>query len=118
MSKKILHALAAHALLLTLLLAGARPAHAIQDAHGHAHASHEQVRQSDAASQRRRSPKSRRRSARRAQVSYVCPMHPDMRSRSRGDCPKCGMALVAARRGAKPSGEGEAAGSNEGQSNP
>ena len=27
-------------------------------------------------------------------VSYVCPMHPDMRSKSRGECPKCGMELV------------------------
>ena len=31
-------------------------------------------------------------------VSYVCPMHPDMRSKSRGECPKCGMDLVVERR--------------------
>lgn len=31
-------------------------------------------------------------------VSYVCPMHPDMRSKSRGECPKCGMDLVSERR--------------------
>lgn len=30
-------------------------------------------------------------------VNYVCPMHPDMRSKSRGECPKCGMDLVKAR---------------------
>lgn len=27
-------------------------------------------------------------------VSYVCPMHPDIRSKTRGECPKCGMDLV------------------------
>ena len=31
-------------------------------------------------------------------VSYVCPMHPDMRSKSRGECAKCGMDLVVERR--------------------
>ena len=28
--------------------------------------------------------------------AYVCPMHPDIRSDHPGDCPACGMALVAA----------------------
>lgn len=27
-------------------------------------------------------------------VVYVCPMHPKVRSQSRGNCPLCGMALV------------------------
>ena len=49
---------------------------------------------------RRRAAKARKRVRRRA-VSYVCPMHPDMRSKSRGECPKCGMELVAERRGAQ-----------------
>jgi hypothetical protein len=31
---------------------------------------------------------------RRRTVSYVCPMHPDMRSNSPGACPKCLMELV------------------------
>lgn len=31
-------------------------------------------------------------------VNYICPMHPDMRSKSRGECPKCGMDLVSERR--------------------
>lgn len=25
---------------------------------------------------------------------YVCPMHPEVTSDKRGDCPKCGMDLV------------------------
>lgn len=43
--------------------------------------------------------KSKRKSVRRRQtVSYVCPMHPDIRSNSRGTCPKCLMDLVAEKR--------------------
>ena len=41
----------------------------------------------------RRAAKVRKRIRKQA-VSYVCPMHPDMRSRSRGECAKCGMELV------------------------
>ena len=44
-----------------------------------------------------------RRDERRA-VAYVCPMHPDIRERARGTCPKCLMKLVAEPRGAKASG--------------
>jgi hypothetical protein len=29
-----------------------------------------------------------------AQVIYVCPMHPEVTSKSPGKCPKCGMTLV------------------------
>lgn len=46
---------------------------------------------------RRRVAKMRKR-IRKQPVSYVCPMHPDMRSRSRGECAKCGMELVSERR--------------------
>ena len=35
---------------------------------------------------------------RKQAVNYVCPMHPDMRSKSRGECAKCGMELVSERR--------------------
>lgn len=38
--------------------------------------------------------RARRRNQRRA-VAYVCPMHPDIRERSPGTCPKCLMELVA-----------------------
>ena len=37
----------------------------------------------------------------RPAVAYVCPMHPDIRERSRGICPKCLMDLVAEPRGSK-----------------
>ena len=38
--------------------------------------------------------RAKRKQGRRA-VSYVCPMHPDIREKSRGTCPKCLMDLVA-----------------------
>jgi hypothetical protein len=34
---------------------------------------------------------------RAAQVHYICPMHPDVKSKSRGICPKCKMSLVRKR---------------------
>ncbi|HEX8721590.1 MAG TPA: heavy metal-binding domain-containing protein [Pyrinomonadaceae bacterium] len=103
--RKIFHALAASSLLLTPALAGAPAAPAAHD--GHAQAPRERAARAKATATRRRASKARRRAARRA-VSYTCPMHPDIRSRARGECPKCGMALVAA-------GKGEAA--VEGRSN-
>ena len=42
-----------------------------------------------------------RQSARPREVSYVCPMHADMRSATPGACPKCRMTLIAERRGMK-----------------
>lgn len=50
----------------------------------------------------------RRRNQRRA-VAYVCPMHPDIRERARGTCPKCLMELVAEPRGVKAGRVGTAA---------
>ena len=104
--KKIFSALAVSALLLTPALPGASAAHAAHEGRVHAH--ERPARAKDSAA-RRRALKSRRRAARRS-LGYACPMHPDMRSRTRGECPKCGMALVAA-------GKGEAAGAGEGQPN-
>ena len=50
----------------------------------------------------KRTAKQQRKSVRRRQtVRYVCPMHPDIRSKSRGTCPKCLMDLVAEKRDAK-----------------
>ena len=39
-----------------------------------------------------------RKKVKKGGVNYVCPMHPDMRSKSRCECPKCGMELVGERR--------------------
>jgi hypothetical protein len=110
MKKKILSSLAASALLLTFGVSYTQGAPAIHDGHDdHAHPLRDRTRRGKASHARRRAAKARRRSARRA-VSYVCPMHPDVRSRTRGECPKCGMTLVAAKRGAAPAGEGETLG--------
>jgi hypothetical protein len=46
----------------------------------------------------RQRPAKVRKKVKKQTASYVCPMHPDMRSKSRGECPKCGMDLVAERR--------------------
>jgi hypothetical protein len=45
--------------------------------------------------------KTRKKENRQRLVHYVCPMHPDIRSKSRGTCPKCLMELVAERPAAK-----------------
>lgn len=45
--------------------------------------------------------KTRKKENRRRLVHYVCPMHPDIRSKSHGTCPKCLMDLVAEKRGGK-----------------
>ena len=52
--------------------------------------------------QRQQRVKTRKKENRRRRlVHYVCPMHPDIRSKSHGTCPKCSMDLVVERRGAK-----------------
>jgi len=51
--------------------------------------------------QRQQRVKTRKKENRRRLVHYVCPMHPDIRSKSHGTCPKCSMDLVAEKRGAK-----------------
>lgn len=114
--KKIFSTLAGCTFALALSYAQGAPA--IHDEHDHAHAPHDRVRQNTASRSRRRASKARRRSARRAPVSYVCPMHPDVRSRSRGECPKCGMTLVAPGRKATVAGGTGDKGASEGHSNP
>ena len=42
---------------------------------------------------------------RAAAASYTCPMHPEVHSRSPGQCPKCGMTLVP-ETGTQPMGDG------------
>lgn len=51
--------------------------------------------------QRQQRVKTRKKEKRRQLVHYVCPMHPDIRSKSHGTCPKCLMDLVAEKPGAK-----------------
>jgi protein SCO1/2 len=38
-------------------------------------------------------PSTQRKAARQATTRYSCPMHPEVKSKSRGKCPKCGMEL-------------------------
>ncbi|HZI48425.1 MAG TPA: heavy metal-binding domain-containing protein [Pyrinomonadaceae bacterium] len=42
-----------------------------------------------------------RRQVRQREISYVCPMHSDIRSKSPSTCPKCMMKLVAEKPDAK-----------------
>jgi Heavy metal binding domain len=99
--KRICSALAASALTFTLGISDAQAAPAVHDGDGHAHAPHGRTGQARASRTRRRASKARRGSARRASIIYACPMHPDMRSRTPGECPKCGMTMVAVGRKAK-----------------
>jgi uncharacterized paraquat-inducible protein A len=52
-------------------------------------------------SQRQQQVKTRKKKNRRQLVHYVCPMHPEIRSKSHGTCPKCLMDLVAEKPAAK-----------------
>jgi heavy metal-binding protein len=68
------------------------------------HDQHQGQEQQRTVSQRNRAARQKvkaRRKANRHRVSYVCPMHRDVRSNSRGTCPKCLMDLVADRRDTK-----------------
>jgi len=68
----------------------------------HAHA-RQTRRHTGHARQRTRKGRSRR------AVAYVCPMHPDVRERRQGTCPKCLMDLVAEPRGSKANARGASA---------
>lgn len=82
MMKKIYIAFASLvAVVAALVFAG--PASTVAQKHQHTASEHV----------RRRAAKARKR-VRQHAVKYVCPMHPDMHSKSRGECPKCGMELV------------------------
>ena len=53
-----------------------------------------QERQRAETRSRRRSAKQRKSVQKQEQeVSYTCPMHPDVHQKSPGECPKCGMEL-------------------------
>jgi len=106
------------AVALVLLTTG--PARASERHDGHDHQG--QHRAAKRTHKRARAARVRARAHRRAsrrRVAYVCPMHPDIRERSRGTCPKCLMDLVAEPRAAKTRGEqGGARGVEAGAASP
>jgi polyferredoxin len=59
---------------------------------------HQEHRQAEKRRDRPERQKKARKKAKRTRVTYVCPMHSDIRSNSQGTCPKCLMDLVAERR--------------------
>lgn len=113
MTKRIYAALVSlvAAAAVALVTVGAADASARCDAHQHPsqqHAAKSTHKRARSARQRARQARSSRRDQRRA-VAYVCPMHPDVRERSRGTCPKCLMDLVAEPRDVKTGMAGAAA---------
>ena len=94
MAKKV-YAAFASCIAVILALAFAEPpgASAIQDQHQRQEHRRAVDRRNRAARQRVKA----RRKASRHKISFVCPMHLDMRSNSHGTCPKCLMDLVAER---------------------
>lgn len=96
MLKKIYLTFASLIAVITALVLGGPPTIAAAPAGHQQHTS--------AAHVRRRAAKAKKRVMRRRDV-YVCPMHPDMRAHSRGECAKCGMDLVAEPKKGKPAGE-------------
>jgi hypothetical protein len=113
MTKRIYSALVSLvAAAVVLVTAGASDASARCDGlhhHGRQHAAKKTNKRARSARQRART----HRRARRQTVAYVCPMHPDIRERARGTCPKCMMELEAEPRGVK-AGEAGAAASSGG----
>ena len=109
MTKRIFNALVSFvAVVVALVAVGAADASARCDGlhqHGRQHAAKRTNKRARSARQRARA---QRRTNRRA-VAYVCPMHTDIRERSRGTCPKCLMELEAEPRGVKTGGAGAAA---------
>ena len=58
------------------------------------HEGHHFQKHKQATKRSRHRARAKKKQGRRA-VIYVCPMHPDIREKSRGTCPKCLMDLVA-----------------------
>ena len=109
MTKRIFNALVSFvAVVVALVTVGASDASARCDGPRHLGRQHVAKR----TDKRNLSARQRARALRgnsRPAVAYVCPMHPDIRERSRGTCPKCLMELVAEPRGVKAGGAGTAA---------
>jgi hypothetical protein len=93
MAKKICGAVAFGVTVMLVLTFGELP---------NAGAIHEQDQPTDLRRAAQHQVKQRKKEHRRRRsVQYVCPMHPDVRSKSPGTCPKCLMNLVAEKRRAK-----------------
>ncbi len=92
MVKKVCGAIAFGVTVMLVLTFGELPS---------ASAIHEQDQRTDRRAAQHRVKKRKKENRRRRSVHYVCPMHPDIRSKSHGTCPKCLMNLVAEKRGAK-----------------
>lgn len=109
MTKRIYSALVSLvAAVVALSTVGASDASARCDGlhqHGRQHAAKKTNKRARSA---RRRARTRGRTGRQT-VAYVCPMHPDIRERARGTCPKCLMELEAQPRGAKAGGAATAA---------
>lgn len=110
MTKRIYAALISLAAAVAAALSFAGPADAAAWCDGH------QCQHGAARHTRRRVARKRARvrDSRRA-VAYVCPMHSDIRERSRGTCPKCLMDLVAEPRGPKVNARGAGASASGGR---
>ena len=94
MAKKIYAAFASCvAVILALAFAELPSTFAIHDEHQRQEHRHAENRRNRPEPQ-----KKARRKAKRTKITYVCPMHSDIRSNSHGTCPKCLMDLVAERR--------------------
>jgi len=101
MARKIYAAFASFiAVILGLTFAEPPSAFAIHDQHQRQEHRRAVNRRNRAARQRVKA----RKKASRHRISYVCPMHPDIRSNSHDKCPKCLMDLVAEGGDAKRSG--------------
>jgi hypothetical protein len=103
MTKRIYAALISLAAAVAATLTYAGPADAAPRCDGH-QCQHKAARRTR---QRARTARQRARARRQASpraVAYVCPMHPDIRERARGTCPKCLMDLVAEPSGADADG--------------
>ena len=100
MARKIFGAVASCIAIVLALTFGELPrAAAIQDQHQRSKHRHAVGGRNRAARQRVKS--QRKPSSLRKAIGYVCPMHLDIRSNSRGTCPKCLMNLVAERHDTK-----------------
>lgn len=92
MKRKIYTALAS-CIVVVFALVFVEPAGASAYHDGHHVQNHKQNHKQETRRARHRA-RAKKKRGRRA-VSYVCPMHPDIREKSRITCPKCLMDLVA-----------------------